>query len=299
MSTFTRTTSDVGNQKVTRLAVSDGTSESFVEVYHFGAHVTKWEEKGQPTFIFCSKDAILDGTKAIRGGIPVCFPQFSGFGPLPAHGFARSSTWEVDEKASGPASGKGNASSITFKLTPNEASKKVWDHAFVLTYTVTLVGTTNSILKCNMGVDNNNTDKPFQFTTALHTYFKTGAIDKISVDNLQGLSYMDQLKGNAILEEKETNVKFPGEVDSVYYAVPSTVRVLDEDLGRATMISTKGFPDAVVWNPWIKKSEGMKDLGNEEYKGFCCVEAAAIKDPVSVAAGSSWSAELSMTHSKL
>ena len=45
---------------------------------------------------FNSKKAKLDGTKAIRGGIPVCFPQFGPWEFGAQHGFARvSKDWKI------------------------------------------------------------------------------------------------------------------------------------------------------------------------------------------------------------
>jgi D-hexose-6-phosphate mutarotase len=31
-------------------------------------------------------------------------------------------------------------------------------------------------------------------------------------------------------------------------------------------VHKSGFPDAVVWNPWVAKSQAMADFGDEEYK---------------------------------
>ena len=42
-------------------------------------------------------EAKLDGSKAIRGGIPVVFPNFGPWKLGPQHGFARISTWTVDK----------------------------------------------------------------------------------------------------------------------------------------------------------------------------------------------------------
>lgn len=44
------------------------------------------------------------------------------------------------------------------------------------------------------------------------------------------------------------------------------MQVVDEGKNRAVQIEKEGFPDAVVWNPWIKKAVGMADFGDEEYK---------------------------------
>ena len=40
----------------------------------------------------------MDGSKAIRGGIPVVFPNFGPWKLGPQHGFARISQWTVELK---------------------------------------------------------------------------------------------------------------------------------------------------------------------------------------------------------
>ena len=44
------------------------------------------------------------------------------------------------------------------------------------------------------------------------------------------------------------------------------LQVVDEGKKRAIQIEKEGFPDAVVWNPWIEKAAGMADFGDDEYK---------------------------------
>ena len=43
-------------------------------------------------------------------------------------------------------------------------------------------------------------------------------------------------------------------------------QVVDEGRQRAIVVQKRGFPDAVVWNPWIDKAAGMADFGDDEYK---------------------------------
>jgi D-hexose-6-phosphate mutarotase len=54
-------------QKVVRLKVQAGTHQSNVEIYLYGAHITKWEETNKAPFLFLSDKALTDGSKAIRG----------------------------------------------------------------------------------------------------------------------------------------------------------------------------------------------------------------------------------------
>ena len=73
--------------------------------------------------------AKLDGTKAIRGGIPVVFPNFGPWKLGPQHGFARISQWMVDKQGD---------DFVILKLTDSDETKKMWDFKFELTYTVRL-----------------------------------------------------------------------------------------------------------------------------------------------------------------
>ena len=71
------------------------------EIVLTGAHVTSWKTADGVERLFMSSASQFGAGAAIRGGIPVCFPQFSGRGPLPKHGFVRTSdAWEIAEMSS-------------------------------------------------------------------------------------------------------------------------------------------------------------------------------------------------------
>src|SRR6478735_9573563 len=63
-------------------------------ILRHGAHVTSWATADGRERLFLSERAVLAPGKAIRGGVPIVFPQFSGRGTLPKHGFARVLPWE-------------------------------------------------------------------------------------------------------------------------------------------------------------------------------------------------------------
>lgn len=109
--------------------------------------------------IFLSPRAVLDGSKAIRGGVPICWPAFGPWSLGSQHGFARSSVWEVRSE---------EKQRVTFTL----AESRAWDQQFLLSYTVSLGETS---LDIELTAKNCNTEQAIDFTTALHTYFRLGS----------------------------------------------------------------------------------------------------------------------------
>ena len=276
------------------------------KVYDFGAHVVSWRSKSdlevfkaQPEFLFLSRDAVLDGTKAIRGGIPICFPQFGKLGTCAKqHGFARHSTWDF-------ISSETNAdecwAKATFSMSSNEDTLKEFPFKFTLKYTVCIE---KEFLHTKLEVTNDDS-KEFEFTTALHTYFTAKSINDIAVKGLNGARYTDSLQDGKECVEGEEEIRFDKEVDRIYRRNVALVEkerleIIDrvwEQEGvlsqhtRGVAMTTKNLNDAVVWNPWIDKSKSMADFGDEEYKEMVCVEAAAIEDPVKLKPGQSWCGE--------
>ena len=275
-------------------------------IYTFGAHVASWRSlsdlevfKTKPEFLFVSKKAILDGTKPIRGGIPICFPQFGKLGECTnQHGFARNTTWEfvgseVDEEKL--------LAKATFTLSSTESTMKEFPYKFKLNYTVSIE---KEFLNTNLEVINED-EKEFEFTTALHTYFGAKSITDIAVKGLNGVRYTDSLEDGKKCVEGEEEIRFDKEVDRIYRRNVALVdkerlEIIDrvwEDKGvlsqhtRGVAMTTKNLNDAVVWNPWIDKAKSMGDFGDEEYKEMVCVEAAAIDEPVKVKPGASWIGE--------
>ncbi|CAL8469848.1 g9390 [Coccomyxa elongata] len=270
------TTDEFSGLKKVQLQSAEGTS---AEIFLHGAHVTSWKTSKGEEVLFVSKQAIYKPPKAIRGGIPVCFPQFGGFGPLSQHGFARNSEFTVSASA---------ADSVTLSFTPREEQLNLFSHPFELTVQVRVGSDTleQTLTATNTG------SEPFELTAALHTYFRISSIDKARVDGLQGVDYLDSLQEKERFTENGASVHFSGEVDRIYLATPGRLEVVDEAKGRAVVIEKEGFPDAVVWNPWIEKAAGMGDFGDEEYKEMVCLEpAVAGSGPVTLQPGASWSAK--------
>lgn len=132
-----------------------------------------------------SKDAVLDNKKAIRGGIPLVFPQFGKWELGPNHGFARISTWTLAEQGETP---EGDVYAV-FQLCDSDATRKMWDHAFELRYTVTL-GKTR--LSTSLSIENKGS-AAFDFQTLLHTYFRVPSVSEAAVGGLRGVHYRNQV----------------------------------------------------------------------------------------------------------
>ena len=260
-------------QKVV-LSAPDGAQ---AELYPYGAHVTSWRPAGDMERLFLSECAELRSGIAIRGGVPICFPQFAGEGPLLKHGFARLSAWElvlIDKT-------KDSAQAI-LQLEDTEATRAIWAHAFRATLTVTVGGPR---LRMELSIQNTGTTS-FTFTGALHTYLRVNDIATTVVENLGGVHYRDDVTDVRDVVQAGSDLYFTGEVDRVYRQAPAHV-VVREPERRMTVQST-GFSDVVVWNPGPGRCAALPDMEPTGYCHMVCVEAAVVSMPAEVPAGATW-----------
>ena len=195
--------------------------------------------------------AVFKPPKAIRGGVPVCWPQFSDFGPLQQHGFARNQPWKL--LSSGGSSPHGAFAEL--ELRDDDATRATWPHAFALRLCVSLSDA--GALRMDLEAENTGTEA-LSFTFALHTYFRADAL-KARVLGLTGTAYLDSLQARTRCTEAADSVAFDKEVDRIYLAVPSRLQLADP--AHTFTLETHGLPDAVVWNPWIAKAAAMADFG--------------------------------------
>jgi glucose-6-phosphate 1-epimerase len=214
-----------------------------------------------------SPDAKLDGSKPISGGVPHCFPQF-GPGKIQQHGFARNLVWDVRSKTTDDP----DRQSVTLMLQDTDETMAMWPHKFEAIYTV---GLEEDRLDLEFRVKNTDT-KPFDFTTALHTYFAVTDINKCEVTGkFEGVQYLDKME-KPPKEKQETRkaIVFDKEVDSVYAGVSGEVTLVDKVKPEqsTTIRNLNGWEDTVLWNPY-----GNEGMG---YKNFACVESGKVAKPV-------------------
>jgi len=250
-----------------------------VEVYLQGAHVTSWQPAGEGgERLFVSARSRFGPGAAIRGGVPVCFPQFAAQGALSMHGFARTANWDLVH-ARRSADG---AAQVLLRLAASEATRAAWPHAFVAELSVTAAGSTLAL-----GLSVRNTGRAaLAFTGALHTYLRVADVMQAAVHGLAGAGYRDKVKGTDGEIEAAHALRVVGPIDRVYYAAPANLELREP--GRAVAVATTGFPDTVIWNPGAAGGAAMTDLEPDGYARMVCVEAAAAREPVTVNPGAQW-----------
>ncbi|CAL9041598.1 putative glucose-6-phosphate 1-epimerase [Musa acuminata AAA Group] len=265
---------------------------SSAEVYLYGGHVTSWKNDHGEELLFLSTKAIFKPPKAIRGGIPICFPQFGSHGNLEQHGFARNRLWSIDSDPPPFPTVSSNKAFIDLIFKPSEDDLKLWPHSYEFRLRITLGPGGDLMLTSRI----RNTDgKPFSFTFAYHTYFSVSDISEVRVEGLETLDYLDNLKAKERFTEQGDAITFESEVDKIYLGTPSKIAILDHEKKRTFVLRKDGLPDAVVWNPWEKKAKSMADFGDDEYKHMLCVEAAAIEKPITLKPGEEWKGRLELS----
>lgn len=236
-----------------------------------GAQVIQWCPDNEMAVIWLSQGARFEAGRALRGGVPICWPWF-GVHPdnpaLPAHGFVRTAIWEVSSTQGFP----NGATSIDFRLKASDATRAIWPHEFELHYRVSVSRTlTLELLTHNPG------DTAITITEALHTYFAVGDVGEVSIDGLAGCTYVDKVDQEKRKIESG-NVAISGELDRVYLNTPGEFNITDTRLNRQVHVHAEDSHSTIVWNPWQAKSDKMGDMGPDGYRTMVCMEGGNAYD---------------------
>ncbi|GFZ11893.1 Galactose mutarotase-like superfamily protein [Actinidia rufa] len=257
--------------------------EERANVYLYGGQVTSWKNDHGEELLFVSSKAPFKPPKAIRGGIPICFPQFGSHGHLEQHGFARNRFWSIDHDPPPFLTNNSNKAFVDLILKHSEEDAKIWPHRYEFRLRVTL-GPGGDLMLTSR-IRNTNTDgKSFTFTFAYHNYFSVSDISEVRIEGLETLDYLDNLQDRQRFTEQGDAITWT----KIYVSTPTKIAILDHEKKRTFVLRKDGLPDAVVWNPWDKKAKLIPDLGDEEYKHMLCVEAAAVEKHITLKPGEEW-----------
>lgn len=257
---------ETGPNGLVRAAVT--TAHASATVYLYGAHVNHYQPAGQKPLLFLSKNAVFEPGKAIRGGVPVCFPWFgprSGDATSPMHGFARTAVWSLESVKENP----DGAVALTFLLEPDEAMLKTWPFTFALRHRVTVGQSLEMVLETT-----NAHPQPFRFETAQHTYLAVSDVRNVTITGLGGNIYIDKADAMKHKQQNTEGVRLTAETDRIYTNVTKGCTVDDPRGERRIIIEKSGSETTVLWNPWDEKAKTLSDLAPEEWHSFLCIETA-------------------------
>lgn len=241
-----------------------------------GAHVLSWQAADGVERLYLSPQALFDGQSAIRGGVPVCWPQFNQRGPLLKHGFVRNLPWTPVEATS--------PDTLALTLSDSAATQAHWPERFEAELSAQLAP---GQLRIRLSVRNTG-DTPWPFTAALHSYLRVEDATTAQLEGLQGAARWDAVR-DVRHPESALALRFGEEFDSVYAAPGVPLRLVQ---GAATLQISQSptCTETVVWNPGPVLSARLADMPDEGWRHMLCVEAACIDTPVLLAPGAQWQA---------
>lgn len=254
------------------LFASDGAAVSFTLQ---GGQLCSWRSPDGNEQLYTSPNADFSGRTAIRGGIPVIFPQFGTCGPLPRHGFARLQRWKL------LSSGKDKEGCGFLRAGFAHRADALFGHDCELTLDVSFGGDRLEVALSAR----NLSQQEFAFTAALHSYL-AAELMSTEVLGLEACAYQDSAQQDRTCPPQGTPLRFGAEVDRIYRDVPGPLTLRDSR--RCLAIGQQGFPDVVVWNPGPERGPELKDLPPLGWRRFVCVEAALVGTPQVLRPGSSW-----------
>lgn len=220
--------------------------------------------------LWVSDEAIYDGSKPVRGGIPICWPWF---GPgeedgLPAHGFVRNRVWHLDAIHS-HAEG---STEIVLVCDSDEATLAIWPHAFHLELRIE-VGE-----KLSMSLITHNLNGyDLSITEAFHTYFSVSQADGIQINGLEQSRVLNKLTHAAPCQQSDPLV-IASPLDNVYLNQTGRVRFEDKGWKRTIVIDKNHSDSSVVWNPGPEGVKSFADMKDDAWQSMLCVESGNVLD---------------------
>ena len=233
------------------------------EVSLYGAQVLRWAPAGQRPVLYMSPKAVFRKGKALRGGIPLCWPWFgknSEDPSQPSHGIARASLWQVDSCEEG----EDGRVRLLLALPPEQELMPSGAVAMEIGEELTL-----SLITLDV-------PRSMPFSAAMHSYFAVSDYEQVALTGLEECAFTEYAT-DAVPHAEDPLIP-AGHIDRIYHPVPENTELIlhDPAWGRSIRICRAGSGSAVVWNPGEALGASMGDLGAGQARGFLAVETTAV-----------------------
>ncbi|MDQ5925216.1 MAG: glucose-6-phosphate 1-epimerase [Pseudomonadota bacterium] len=272
---------EVQGQPAVRMQSPDGAQAT---VLLHGAQLISWIPAGGVEQLYLSPQAVIAPGQAVRGGVPVVFPQFEQRGPdhnLPRHGLLRTRPWVLEDSRQ-----QKDHAQVTLAFDDTAETRALWPHSFTVELTISVGG---ARLDMELYVHNPG-QTPWSFTAALHTYLSVSDLTQVRLQGLEGCPFEDTVMDERHIEDHPEK-RFLGEFDRIYSGVHD---LLLRDGPRRLNIAQAGWPDAVIWNPGPRKCAALTDMPDADWQRMLCIEAAAVFTPITLAPDEEWSGRQSL-----
>jgi glucose-6-phosphate 1-epimerase len=271
-----------GNGDLPKIVIE--TKSAAAEIYLYGAQVTSWKPAVEEV-LFVSEKSYWEPGRAIRGGIPVCFPWFrwKADNPhAPSHGFVRTKEWQLESISVEP----GDCIRVCLSTASDDSTRRWWPFEFRLEYRITV----GMSLRLELEMENCGSTA-LRFEEALHTYFKVSDVKRVRVRGLDDVAYLDNCDGNR-QKTQRGDLALAKQTDNAYQDAIGPVEIMDPELKR--ILKTEKQASTIIWNPWSDGASTMADLGDHEWRGMLCAEGANIS-PSAVILGPGQSHAMTIT----
>ncbi|MEM6912107.1 MAG: D-hexose-6-phosphate mutarotase [Verrucomicrobiota bacterium] len=244
-----------------------------------GAHLIDFVPHGEQPVLYTSPSAIFQEGQAIRGGVPLCSPWF-GTHPedssKPFHGFVRNRFWRFDGAYDLPT----GSTQLLFSLHANEVLRKIWPYDFTIVFKV-VIGTELEMALTYVNLERESV----RMGGALHSYFAVSGIDQVSVVGLEQKEFIDAAEGFVRKPAEGRSLDFDQWINRVYLAAPRRTRLVDRGWDRTIKIESEGSATTVVWNAWKQQAADFKDMPDDGYLHYACIETANADEDMRVLHG--------------
>jgi len=233
----------------------------------YGAQIVSYIPNKQQDVLWVSSKSLFEEGKAIRGGIPICFPWF---GPhttdktKPQHGFARIITWQVDKVEQL----QHGATNIVLSIQQTESTLALWPYAFKAVANF-IIGNTLEVIFSVTNMD----AKQFAYSDALHTYFNISDITNIQLEGFDNATFYEAF-GNELIQQEKCKLNIGIENNRRYVNHYATAVINDAEFNRSITAKKAGSKVTVVWNPGPETTLKISDMEPEGYRTFICAEPA-------------------------